>query len=110
MEPAGAERHGRELRRVGSLARANQTPYNFGGNFQVTPFSRSPSVPRICSSYPFGQLSDFVWGPPLLILLLGTHIFLTFRLRFIQRYIGKAIKLSVQRSHEGQGDVSQSAR
>ena len=54
-----------------------------------------------------GQLSDFVWGPPLLILLLGTHIFLTFRLRFIQRYIGKAIKLSVQRSHEGQGDVSQ---
>src|SRR5438094_8097130 len=54
-----------------------------------------------------GQLSDFVWGPPLLILLLGTHIFLTFRLRFIQRYIGKAIKLSVQRSSEGQDDVSQ---
>src|SRR5213596_2821188 len=54
-----------------------------------------------------GQLSDVVWGPPLLILLLGTHIFLTFRLRFIQRYLGKAIKLSVQRSHEGTGDVSQ---
>ena len=54
-----------------------------------------------------GQLSDFVWGPPLLILLLGTHIFLTFRLRFIQRYLGKAIKLSVQRSHEGSGDISQ---
>jgi AGCS family alanine or glycine:cation symporter len=54
-----------------------------------------------------GQLADFVWGPPLLILLLGTHIFLTFRLRFIQRYIGKAIKISVQRSREGEGDVSQ---
>jgi AGCS family alanine or glycine:cation symporter len=54
-----------------------------------------------------GQLSDFVWGPPLLILLLGTHIFLTFRLRFIQRYLGKAIKLSLQRSHEGSGDISQ---
>jgi alanine or glycine:cation symporter, AGCS family len=54
-----------------------------------------------------GQLSDFVWGPPLLILLLGTHVFLTFRLRFIQRYLGKAIKLSVQRSHEGRGDISQ---
>jgi AGCS family alanine or glycine:cation symporter len=53
-----------------------------------------------------GQLSDFVWGPPLLILLLGTHIFLTFRLRFIQRYLGKAIKLSLQRSHEGRGDIS----
>jgi AGCS family alanine or glycine:cation symporter len=54
-----------------------------------------------------GQLSDFVWGPPLLILLLGTHIFLTFRLRFIQRYIGKGIKLSVQKSPEGRGDISQ---
>ena len=54
-----------------------------------------------------GQLSDFLWGPPLLILLLGTHIFLTFRLRFIQRYLGKAIKLSVQKSAEGRGDISQ---
>ena len=52
-------------------------------------------------------LSDFVWGPPLLILLCGTHLFLTFRLRFIQRYIWKAIKLSLQRSSEGSGDVSQ---
>jgi AGCS family alanine or glycine:cation symporter len=43
----------------------------------------------------------------LLILLLGTHIFLTFRLRFIQRYLGKAIKLSVQKSPEGRGDISQ---
>src|SRR5436190_10178235 len=54
-----------------------------------------------------GQLSDFVWGPPLLILLLGTHIFLTFRLRFIERYLGKAIQLSVQKSREGHGDISQ---
>src|SRR5262245_16813450 len=28
MEPAGAERHRREARRVSELARANQTPYN----------------------------------------------------------------------------------
>ena len=53
------------------------------------------------------DLSDIVWGPPLLILLLGTHIFLTFRLKFIQRFIGKAIKLSLGRSREGTGDVSQ---
>ena len=33
------------------------------------------------------KASDLVWGPPLLILLFGTHLFLTFRLRFIQRYI-----------------------
>jgi AGCS family alanine or glycine:cation symporter len=52
-------------------------------------------------------ISDLVWGPPLLILLLGTHIFLTFRLRFIQRYLGIAIRLSFKRSSEGSGDVSQ---
>lgn len=45
----------------------------------------------------FADAADFVWGYPLLILLVGTHIFLTFRLKFIQRYIGKAIKLSLQR-------------
>jgi AGCS family alanine or glycine:cation symporter len=52
-------------------------------------------------------VADFVWGYPLLILLVGTHVFLTFRLKFIQRYIGKAIKLSLKRSREGEGDVSQ---
>ena len=51
-------------------------------------------------------VSNFVWGPPLLILLLGTHIFLTFRLKFIQRYIPKAIKLSFKRTKEGFGDIS----
>jgi AGCS family alanine or glycine:cation symporter len=51
--------------------------------------------------------ADFVWGYPLLILLVGTHVFLTFRLRFIQRFIGKAIKISLQRTREGEGDVSQ---
>ncbi len=53
------------------------------------------------------QASNFVWGPPLLILLVGTHIYLTIRLRFIQRYLGKAIKISFQRKREGEGDVSQ---
>lgn len=53
------------------------------------------------------QLSDFVWGPPLLILLFGTHIYLTIRLKFIQRYLGKAIKISFQRKREGEGDISQ---
>ncbi len=53
------------------------------------------------------QISDFVWGIPLLVLLFGTHIFLTIRLRFIQRFIGKAIKISLGRTKEGQGDISQ---
>jgi alanine or glycine:cation symporter, AGCS family len=51
--------------------------------------------------------SDFAWGPPMLILLLGTHVYLTIRLRFIQRYMGKAIRLSLKRSNEGTGDISQ---
>ena len=53
------------------------------------------------------QASDLVWGPPLLILLFGTHLFLTVRLRFIQRYLPKAIRLSFSREKEGDGDISQ---
>jgi alanine or glycine:cation symporter, AGCS family len=52
-------------------------------------------------------MSDLVWGPPLLILLFGTHLFLTYRLRFVQRFLGKAIRISLQRASEGEGDVSQ---
>ncbi|GAB6170869.1 sodium:alanine symporter family protein [Paradesulfitobacterium aromaticivorans] len=52
-------------------------------------------------------IDSWLWGWPLLILLLGTHLFLTIRLRFIQRYIGKAIKLSVTKDDYAQGDVSQ---
>jgi AGCS family alanine or glycine:cation symporter len=53
------------------------------------------------------QVSDYVWGYPLLILLFGTHIFLTVKLRFIQKYIFTAIKISLKRTSEGSGDVSQ---
>jgi alanine or glycine:cation symporter, AGCS family len=52
------------------------------------------------------QISDVLWSWPLIVLLVGTHIFLTFRLRFIQRFIGKAIKISFSHKHEGAGDVS----
>lgn len=53
------------------------------------------------------DISDIVWGYPLLILLMGTHIFLTIRLKFIQRFIGYAIKISFKREKEGEGDISQ---
>lgn len=53
-----------------------------------------------------GTISDWVWGPPLLILLFGTHLYLTFRLRLIQRYLGLAIRLSFRREKEGSGDIS----
>ena len=54
-----------------------------------------------------GRVSDLVWGPPMLVLLVGTHLFLTVRLRFVQRYLGRAIRISLERSPEGEGDVSQ---
>jgi len=52
-------------------------------------------------------IDGWVWGWPLLILLFGTHLYLTFRLKFIQRHIGKAIKLSVTKDELAEGDVSQ---
>jgi AGCS family alanine or glycine:cation symporter len=52
------------------------------------------------------QASDLVWGPPLLVLLFGTHLYLTFRLGFVQRYLVEGIRLSFQRSAEGEGDIS----
>ncbi|MEW6271623.1 MAG: sodium:alanine symporter family protein [Thermodesulfobacteriota bacterium] len=50
--------------------------------------------------------SDFLWGWPLIVLLFGTHLFLTVRLGFVQRHIGLAIRLSVARDPDGEGDVS----
>lgn len=52
-------------------------------------------------------LNGYVWGAPMLVLLVGTHLFLTFRLKFIQRYIFKAIKLSVTKDPDASGDISQ---
>lgn len=55
----------------------------------------------------FETLSSLLWGWPMIILLLGTHVFLTIRLRFPQRKIFTAIKLSVKRDKGSDGDVSQ---
>jgi len=54
-----------------------------------------------------GAISGFLWGWPMIIMLLGTHLFLTIRLRFPQRHIFKAIRLSVRKDKDAQGDVSQ---
>ena len=55
----------------------------------------------------FSDISTFLWGWPMMILLLGTHLFLTIRLKFPQRKIFNAIKLSVTRDPGATGDVSQ---
>lgn len=51
------------------------------------------------------QISSFLWGMPMIILLFGTHLFLTFKTGFIQRYLGKAIKMTLRSSAAG-GDIS----
>jgi len=51
--------------------------------------------------------ASWLWGWPLLIMLLGTHLWMTIVLRFPQRHILKAIKLSVTKDEYSSGDVSQ---
>ena len=53
------------------------------------------------------EVSGILWGWPMIILLLGTHLFLTIRLRFPQRHIFKAVRLSIQKEPGATGDVSQ---
>lgn len=60
----------------------------------------------------FSQLSGYLWGYPMIILLMGTHIFLTIRTRFIQRHLKTALKLYWDKGdskNKKDGDVSQFA-
>jgi len=53
------------------------------------------------------NLDGFVWGWWMIILLLGTHIFMTIRTGFIQRKtLSKGIKLSVSKDPDAEGEVS----
>ena len=54
-----------------------------------------------------GVLSGWVWGAPMLILLFGTHIYLTFILRGLQfRSLPLAFKIIFTKDN-GKGDISQ---
>lgn len=55
----------------------------------------------------FSDISSWLWGWPMIIMLLGTHLFLTIRLRVPQRKIFTAIRLSVTKDKGAKGDVSQ---
>jgi len=50
-------------------------------------------------------LNSFIWGYPMIVLLVLTHVYLTFKLNFIQKNLFKAIKLSVVKD-ESAGVVS----
>lgn len=52
------------------------------------------------------SFNDFLWGWFMIILLLVTHIFLTIRTKFVQRKTFKAIKLSVTKDPDSDGDIS----
>ena len=54
------------------------------------------------------KVDGWVWGWWMIILLFGTHLFMTIRTGFIQKYtITKGIKLSVTKDIDGEGEVSQ---
>ena len=59
-------------------------------------------IPRILS-----EAEALVWGIPMLAVLIGAHVFLTFRTGVIQRKLPKAIKLSVTKDPDAEGDISQ---
>ncbi|MBR2427854.1 MAG: sodium:alanine symporter family protein [Lentisphaeria bacterium] len=50
--------------------------------------------------------NQFLWGPPLLVLLVGAHIFLTFRTKFMQRFVPLGIKLSISKDDHSSGMIS----
>lgn len=54
------------------------------------------------------KIDGWVWGWWMILLLFGTHLFMTIRTGFIQKYtITKGIKLSVTKDIDGEGEVSQ---
>ncbi len=55
----------------------------------------------------FSLISSWLWGWPMIVLLLGTHLFLTFRLGIPQRKLLTGIRLSIKRDSGAKGDVSQ---
>jgi AGCS family alanine or glycine:cation symporter len=55
-----------------------------------------------------GEIKNWVWGPPLLILLIGTGIYLTIILKGMQfRYLGYALKQAFfPQKYQAEGDIS----
>lgn len=53
------------------------------------------------------KIDDFVWGLPLIIIIMATGLFLTISLRGLQlRKLGTAFKLMFQEEEDGKGEVS----
>ena len=54
------------------------------------------------------KIDGMVWGWAMIVVLVGTHIFMTVRTGVIQRHLIKGIKLSVSKDESGgEGEISQ---
>ncbi len=67
--------------------------------------SRSGTIPPRMLEI-LNSIDAFVWGPAMIVLLLGTHVFLTFKTGFIQRKLPQAIRMSFRKDPQGKGDIS----
>lgn len=53
------------------------------------------------------QTSSFLWGSILLFLLMGTHLYLTIRLRFPQRHLFRGMSYYFKKEDSKNGEISQ---
>lgn len=51
-------------------------------------------------------LNSFLWGGPMLLLLIGTHLYFTFHLKFVQKNLKQGIKLSLSSDVDSHGNAS----
>ena len=53
------------------------------------------------------KIDDFVWGVPLIVLIMAVGIFLTFRLKLLQiLHLPKALRFMFQNENGGKGEIS----
>lgn len=52
------------------------------------------------------RVNAYIWGAPLIVFILGMHVFLTWRTGFVQRHLWMAIKLTFSKESSGKGDIS----
>ena len=52
------------------------------------------------------QINNYIWGKPMIIILLSIHILMTLKTHAVQRRTFKAIKLSVSENNSESGDIS----
>lgn len=51
-------------------------------------------------------VNQYLWGMPMIVLLFGTHLFMTWKTGFIQRKTPLAIRLSLTGNPDSSGDIS----